>query len=46
MTLADTSVWTDYFNGATFCVDNNITLLHNDKDFDPFEKYLGLKVER
>ena len=31
---------------ATFCIENNITLLHNDKDFDPFEKYLGLKVER
>jgi len=29
---------------ATFCIVNNFTLLHNDKDFDPFEKYLKLKV--
>ena len=29
---------------ATFCIENNFTLLHNDKDFDPFEKHLGLKV--
>ena len=29
---------------ATFCIENNFTLLHNDKDFDPFEKHLNLKV--
>jgi len=29
---------------ATFCIVNNFTLLHNDKDFAPFEKYLKLKV--
>lgn len=29
---------------ATFCIENNFTLLHNDKDFIPFEKYLKLKV--
>ncbi len=29
---------------ATFCIENDFTLLHNDKDFDPFEKYLNLKV--
>ncbi|MGA7837182.1 MAG: PIN domain nuclease [Ignavibacteriaceae bacterium] len=29
---------------ATFCIENNFTLLHNDKDFEPFEKYLKLKV--
>lgn len=29
---------------ATFCIDNDFTLLHNDRDFDPFVKYLGLKV--
>jgi hypothetical protein len=29
---------------ATFCVENNLTLLHNDKDFELFEKYLKLKV--
>lgn len=29
---------------ATFCIENNFTLLHTDKDFDPFEKHLHLKV--
>lgn len=29
---------------ATFCIENKFTLLHNDKDFDPFEKYLKLSV--
>lgn len=29
---------------ATFCIENNLTLLHNDKDFDPCEKYLNLKI--
>jgi len=29
---------------ATFCIENNFTLLHNDKDFNPFGKYLKLKV--
>ena len=29
---------------ATFCIENNFTLLHNDRDFNPFEKYLKLKV--
>ena len=29
---------------ATFCIENKLTLLHNDKDFKPFEKYLKLKV--
>ncbi len=29
---------------ATFCIENNFTLLHNDRDFAPFEKYLNLKV--
>ena len=29
---------------GTFCIENNIPLLHNDKDFDPMEKYLSLKV--
>ena len=28
---------------GTFCIENNIPLLHNDKDFDPMEK-LGLQV--
>lgn len=29
---------------GTFCIENGFTLLHNDKDFLPIEKYLGLKV--
>jgi len=29
---------------ATFCIRGGHFLLHNDRDFDPFEKHLGLKV--
>ena len=29
---------------ATFCIQKKLTLLYNDKDFDPFNKYLNLKV--
>jgi predicted nucleic acid-binding protein len=29
---------------ATFCLMNDHTLLHNDRDFDPFERVLGLRV--
>ncbi len=29
---------------ATFCIENEYELIHNDKDFDPFEEYLGLKI--
>ena len=29
---------------ATFCIRERYPLLHNDRDFDPFEKHLGLKV--
>lgn len=29
---------------ATFCVEENIPLLHNDRDFDAFEQRLGLRV--
>ncbi|MHB1795380.1 MAG: PIN domain-containing protein [Acidobacteriaceae bacterium] len=29
---------------ATFCVMEKHSLLHRDRDFDPFEKYLGLRV--
>jgi len=28
---------------GTFCIETDLTLLHNDKDFLPLEKYLGLK---
>ena len=31
---------------ATFCIENGYELIHNDKDFEPFEDYLGLKVRR
>jgi predicted nucleic acid-binding protein len=29
---------------ATRCIKNGFILLHNDKDFDPFEEDLGLRV--
>ncbi len=29
---------------ATFCIEAGYSLLHQDRDFDPFEKYLGLQV--
>lgn len=29
---------------ATFCIANGFPLIHNDRDFDPMEKYLGLIV--
>jgi hypothetical protein len=29
---------------ATFCLSNGHNLLHNDRDFDPFEQALGLRV--
>jgi predicted nucleic acid-binding protein len=29
---------------ATFCIQQGYELLHNDRDFDPFEKHLGLVV--
>jgi predicted nucleic acid-binding protein len=28
---------------ATFCIENGFPLLHNDRDFAPFEKHLGLR---
>ena len=31
---------------ATFCIENNFALIHNDRDFDVMEKFLGLKVRR
>ena len=27
---------------ATWCIENNVPLLYSDKDFNPFEKHLGL----
>jgi predicted nucleic acid-binding protein len=29
---------------ATFCIENSLILLHNDRDFDPFVEYLSLKT--
>lgn len=29
---------------ATFCIEENHSLLHRDSDFDSFEKHLGLNV--
>jgi predicted nucleic acid-binding protein len=29
---------------ATFCIENNFSLLHSDKDFQPFQQILGLQV--
>jgi len=27
---------------GTFCIEHDLPLLHNDRDFEPMEKYLGL----
>lgn len=29
---------------ATFCIESGYELLHNDRDFDPFARHLGLRV--
>ena len=31
---------------ATFVIEEGFTLLHSDRDFDPFEAHLGLRVAR
>jgi predicted nucleic acid-binding protein len=31
---------------GTFCIETNMPLLHQDRDFDPMEKHLKLKVVR
>jgi len=31
---------------ATFCIEQDFALLHNDRDFGPFEAHLGLRVFR
>ncbi len=30
---------------ATFCIEKQIALLHNDPGYKPFERYLGLKTK-
>ncbi len=29
---------------GTFCIHNSLPLLHDDRDFDPMVKLLGLKI--
>ncbi len=29
---------------ATYCIENNVTLLHRDKDFDCFQQYFNLLI--
>jgi predicted nucleic acid-binding protein len=29
---------------GSFCIENDFLLLHQDRDFDPMEKHLGLRV--
>ncbi|NJN40823.1 MAG: PIN domain nuclease [Gammaproteobacteria bacterium] len=31
---------------AEYCIHHGVTLLHSDRDFEPFERRLGLKVLR
>ncbi len=31
---------------ATYAIEHDLTLLHDDRDFDPFEEHLGLRVAR
>jgi len=29
---------------GTFCIHHQLTLLHDDRDFDPMVKFLGLEI--
>jgi predicted nucleic acid-binding protein len=31
---------------ATYCLENDLELIHNDRDFDAMEEKLGLRVKR
>lgn len=31
---------------ATFCIAHDLELLHNDRDYDPMEELLGLRVKK
>lgn len=31
---------------GTFCIENDIELLHNDRDFESMEQYLNLKIRK
>lgn len=58
MILVDTSVWIDYFRAgvtvrktidviiATFCIAEDLPLLHDDRDFDLIGAHLPLKTVR
>jgi len=45
MVVVDTTVrkTVDIIIG-TFYIEHDLPLLHNDKDFEPMEKYLGLHI--
>jgi predicted nucleic acid-binding protein len=30
---------------ATWCIQHDVALLHDDRDFEPFQQYLGLRVQ-
>ena len=55
MILVDASVWIAHLRGdrmqataklivGTFCIEHGHPLLHDDRDFAPMERHLGLKV--
>ena len=29
---------------GTYCIERDVALLHNDRDFEPMERHLGLRV--
>ncbi|MGZ4956353.1 MAG: type II toxin-antitoxin system VapC family toxin, partial [Methylobacter sp.] len=29
---------------ATYCIEHELPLLHSDKDFQPFQQFMGLQV--
>jgi len=31
---------------GTFCIENEMELLHNDRDFEPMGQYLNLKIRK
>jgi predicted nucleic acid-binding protein len=43
MILVDTSVWMDCII-ASICIENSLSLLHKDKDYESIALCTGLKV--
>ena len=41
---AMTTVWINTIIIGTFCIAHDHSLLHDDQDFAPMEKHLGLRV--